>query len=269
MVMTSRNEPFVKALRRFGLLAGASESTLRGLASSVGARRVARGVCLWRAGMRADQVVLLQNGYLSARGSSGGAARSVFAFTGPGEVANAEFVLRWGVHAAGAYVSSERVDLLVLEASTLERFAHEDPALRRALEGAAARGSGSLALKLKVLRAGDAPPRFATLLSSVAERYGQAQPGGEVRVLNAPSLPDLASYAGIAADVATGLLARWTAQGIVRLEAGALLVEAPPALKALAQSEGTATVCGPSRSSGVICRAALRGEPVPLRALPE
>jgi CRP-like cAMP-binding protein len=265
--MAFRNDLFVQALRRFELLAGVSDETLGALSAEVGARRVSRGVCLWRTGMKAEQVVFVQSGFVSMRGASGGSGRAVYAFVGPYEVSSAEFALRWGVYGASAYVSSDRVDLLVLETSSLARAAQTDPALRRALEGAAARGPVSFEPKLQVLYAGAAPRRLAALTVHLAERYGRTLTGGAVRVPTMPSLPDLAAYAGLNASVATEHFGTWAAQGIARLESGGLLVESMPALESLAYDSTPGVACEPARSSGVIRRSALKGESLQARAL--
>lgn len=267
MAMTLRNDLFVQALRRFELFSGASEATLCALSLEVAGRRVSRGICLWRSGMKADQVVFVQNGFVSMRGASGGAGRSVYAFAGPGDTPGAECALRWGVRSSNAYVSSERVDLLVLETSSLARVAASDPALRRALEAATARGQAAFGPKLQVLYAGATQRRLATLALHLAERHGRPLAGNGARVRAVPSLTDLAAFAGVNAAAASELLGTWAAQGIARLESGDLVIESVPSLESLAYDSGSGVTCGPSRSSGVIRRNVLRGESLPLRAL--
>jgi CRP-like cAMP-binding protein len=208
--------------------------------------------------MRAEQVIMVQSGTVALRSSSGGAGRAVFAFVGAGEVAGAEFASRWGVHGANAVVSSERVDLVFLDTPLLAQAARNDAGLRRSLEGAA-QGTDVLRAKMRVLRAGGPPSRLAALVSSLVERYGQPEPGGQMRVPNAPSLPDLAAYAGVSAEVATAQFGEWATQGIAHLEQGSILVETPPSIEALAWSKSSGA-CSTARSSGVVRRSALLGD---------
>ncbi|HEU4403737.1 MAG TPA: hypothetical protein VFS43_00355 [Polyangiaceae bacterium] len=265
--MTFRNDLLVQALRRFELLAGAADETLCELARAAVSRRVSRGICLWRAGLRAEQVVFVQGGFVSMRGASGGVGRAVYAFAGPSDVSGAEYARRWGVHTANAYVSSERVDLLVIEAAALARAAAGDPALAVALEAASARGPAAFEPKLQVLYAGAAPRRLATLTLYLAERYGRPLAGGSTRVPSMPSLPDLAAYAGVSAAATTEHFGNWAARGIARLEAGGLLIESPSELESIAYDPSPGVACGPSRSSGVVRRSLLWGESLQARAL--
>jgi CRP-like cAMP-binding protein len=257
--MPSRNDLLVRALRKFEFLAGARASTIDDLSIRVGSRRVARGVCLWRTGMRADQVIMIQSGTVALRSSSGGAGRAVFSFVGAGEVAGAEFASRWGVYGANAVVSSERVDLLFFDTPLLVQMARTDDGLRRSLDSFA-QGNDVLRAKMRVLQAGGPSNRLAAVVASLVERFGQPELGGQMRVPNAPSLPDLAAYAGVSAEIATAQFGEWATLGIARLEQGGILVEAPPSMEALAWGKGSAGACSSARSSGVVRRSALLGE---------
>lgn len=257
--MVFRNEALLRALRRFELLANTSDETVRRLALEAVSRRVARGFCLWRSGMRADQVILVRSGYVAVRGASGGAGRSVYTFVGPGDVSGVEPSLDWGVRTASAYVSSERAEFYVLDPVVLSRTARKDPALARALESAYALGPAAFEPKMRVLHAGSPARRLATLLTSLVERHGRVLSGGMMQLPNAPSLLDLAAYACLNPEAATALLSTWTVQGIVRLDEGNLVVESPESLENLAVPNARSSG-DDLRTSGVIRRSVPCGE---------
>jgi CRP-like cAMP-binding protein len=222
-----------RTLRAFRPFADLSAGALADLWAGARAQRLPRGARLFRVGQPVNEIFLLGRGLVSVHQAGDAQGKLVVDFGGPGDVLGLAEGAPTFAYRASATVASHQAHVIAIGASEFAAVLRREPALGRALAGAA----GSLESKLRVVAAGTASARLATTLLALASRYGRVGALGEIVLPFAPPVAELAAFAGVPRALAARTIDRWSTQELVFVYDEALVIEAPWALESLAKGE--------------------------------
>lgn len=216
-------------LRKHAAFARLDDHTLDELARVAAIQRLRRGEALWRAGERANALVVIGHGLVKVLLPATGARDLVLGLYGPGESVGDASVLDGAQYPAEALALTEPV--------TVARVPREN--LLAALErnGAAsiefARGIGramATANRRISLFTASAEERLASTLMELGERFGDEMEDGSTLIPLRLTRAELAALVGTTVETTIRTLSRWSREGLVSTIDGGLTVHDPSAL---------------------------------------
>jgi len=200
------------ALRGNPLFSGLGEAQAEALARASSRRVVERGEALFRAGEPADSVTLVVSGLLKVVRYTGDATETILGLFGPKEAVGLIAALQRRPYPATAIALSERVEVLCVRSADVAEAMGRDPALAMAINQALMYQAKILHEKIDVMSAGSVPQRLASLLLTMAERFGDELEDGTTVVPVALSRGELSSLIGARVETTIRMLSRWQKQ---------------------------------------------------------
>lgn len=206
------------------------------------ARRVPmkHGERAWRMGDPGWAFAFVSKGIVKIVRQRPGGRSDILGIFGPGEAIGTIAAVRGSPYPADAVAVTAHAEIVQIPRAEVLAVAHEDAAFATALaEGCANRAAG-LRDMTAVLSAGSVETRLAALVCEIAERFGDEDEDGTLRVPVALSRGDLAAFVATSTETAIRTLSRWAKDGLVSSYEGGLLVHDPAKLRAIAARAPTA-----------------------------
>jgi CRP/FNR family transcriptional regulator len=216
-------------LRKNASLSRLDDHTIEELGRVTTVQRLRRSEALWRAGERANSLVVVGHGLVKVLLPATGARDLVLGLFGPGESVGDAQVLD------GAQYPAESVALT--EPVTIGRVPREN--LLAALErnGLAsiefARSIGrqvAIANRRIALFTASAEERLASTIIELGERFGDEMEDGSTLIPLRLTRAELAALVGTTVETTIRTLSRWSREGLVSTIDGGLTVHDPSAL---------------------------------------
>lgn len=227
---SARLEKILGSSRLFGTL---EPALIADLARRTTLRRCVRGDALWRTGEVATHFSVIQSGIVKIVRPMPGSADAIVALFGPRESIGDAAALQSSAYPADALVVSEHAEILRIEAALLLAAMRTRPEVATALNRALLAHTKALDEKIRIMSAGAVPRRLATLLTGLAERFGDEDEGGVVRIPLVISRGELACLIGARVETTIRTIRAWEKAGLVEtlpegfvLKSAAALTEA-------------------------------------------
>ncbi len=201
------------------------------LAQVASVRRLRADEHLWRAGDEASAMTVVLRGLLEIRRPAPGGEEALLALFGPREPVGLTAVLERGAYPADAIALSDEVEVLRVPAAAFHDAMDRSPTLARAVQGALIEHSHALRAKIDVLSAGPVPRRLAALLLHLAERFGDEDEQGAVRIPVALSRTRLAHLVAARVETIIRTASRWQKAGWLETGPDGFVVRDPAELR--------------------------------------
>jgi CRP-like cAMP-binding protein len=219
-------------LRAAPLFSRLEPALLASLAAEARLRSWKAGNYLWRAGEEATHFTIIQSGLVEIRREVG-AETAVMGLFGAREVVGLPAVLERTPYPAAAVALSRVVEALQVRAQpVLDRLGRDAP-LALAVNRALLAHDRALRTKIDVLSAGGVPQRLAALLLHLAERFGDEDGQGGLRIPVAISRVQLAHLVGARPETVIRTLGQWRRAGRFLASREALTLPRPAELERL------------------------------------
>ena len=211
----SSSPTMLVTLRSLALLRGLGDGALEGLARVSHKRSLERGEPLFRVGERALEATLITSGLVKVVRFLPDGSEAILGLFGPREAVGLVAVLQQRPYPATAIALTDRVTVVCIRApEMLEAMAHE-PALALSLNGALVSQAQILRTKIDVMSAGAVSQRLASLLASLAERFGDELDDGTTFLPVVLSRGELSSLVGARVETTIRVLSAWRKQDLV------------------------------------------------------
>lgn len=205
-------------------------------AFAAGARRISvrAGETAFRSGEPAHTFVFVARGIVKLVRSRCGRSAIADIF-GPGEAVGAPFALRDVAYPVDAVAVTPVAELVEIPRLEVLEAARREPPFALALAEACAVGAGRMYDAHAIMAAGGTEARLAALLGDLAERFGDVDEDGLLRVPLALSRGELAACICTTTETVIRLMSRWAREGLVDTEAGGFVIRDVERLRALAE----------------------------------
>lgn len=203
-------------------------------------RTLVRGDSLWIAGEPATHFAIVVSGLVKVVQTLPDGADAIVGLFGPRESVGDAAVVGRAAYPAGAVVASDRAEIVRVEAgpvlSRMETRADVAHAINRALLD----HTHALQEKIRVMSAGAVPKRLATLLLTLAERFGDEPEEGGLVIPLAISRGELACLIGARVETTIRCIRGWEKAGIVETNDDGFVVRDVEALRAATRASDAA-----------------------------
>ena len=196
-------------------------------------RYSARQTVFWEGGP-GDALFVTLSGYLKAVTSGAEGKEVLLNVMGPGEVIGELSVLD-GQPRSASVVALESSQLATIERDPLLEVLRASPNLAIRLVEVLAQRLRNLSKRCENISSMDISSRLADVLVSLAEKHGQ-RTGRDVRIPVRLSQQDLGSMVGATRESVNKQLRHWTHDGVLKQEAGRVIITDFDALRSLAAS---------------------------------
>ncbi|MBN8616766.1 MAG: Crp/Fnr family transcriptional regulator [Deltaproteobacteria bacterium] len=202
-------------LRGMALLRGMSDAGLEELARVSHRRELERGAALFRAGEATLEVTIITSGLVKVVRYLPDGSEVILGLFGPREAVGLVAVLQQRPYPATALALTHQVAVLCIRSAEVLRAMSREPSLALALNGALLSQSQVLRAKIDVMSAGSVAQRLASLLGSLAERFGDELEDGTTFLPVSLSRGELSSLVGARVETTIRVLSTWRKQGLV------------------------------------------------------
>jgi CRP-like cAMP-binding protein len=192
-----------------------------------------REAIVWE-GEAGGSLFLIISGYFKALTMGAGGKELVFSVMGPGEVFGELSVLD-GQPRSASIVALQGGDLAVLERDALFSLLRSSPTVTIQLLLEVCQRLRQLSQRCENISSLAVSARLAQVLVGLAGRHGQRQ-GRTICIPVRLSQQELGSMVGATRESVNKLLKSWADKGVLRREAGCVVISDLPALKAIAES---------------------------------
>ena len=229
-----RPDEIESRLRACVLFREVSPERLRAFARETTPRRFEDSQTLWHAGEAPSSFTLIQRGLVQVlrRMPSGDVA--TLGLFGPRESVGTVAVLNRKPYPAEAVASADLVEVLCVRAEPVVQAMAEDPALSLAFNRALCDHSEMLRSRIDVLSAGAVPSRVATLLLHLADRFGDTDDEGVLRVPLTLSRTSLARLVSARVETVIRVVSDWQKRGLLATESSGFALRDAEAIRAIA-----------------------------------
>lgn len=224
-------------LRGSSLFRGLAPRHLEGLERASHRRAVERGEALFRAGDEADSITLITVGLVKVVRYLPDTTETILGLFGPRELVGLIAALQGHAYPATAIALSQRVEVLSVRSAAVLEVMRQETALALTINQALIYQAKILHEKIDVMSAGAVPQRLASLLLTLAERFGDEQEGHSTLVPVVLSRGELSSLVGARVETVIRVLSRWQKQGILETSREGFLLRDISALAAVQRSK--------------------------------
>lgn len=229
-----RSEDIVPRLLANPLFHDVSIERLREFAQETTLRRFEEGQSLWHAGEQASHLTLLLRGLVQVVRRLPNGDVSTIGLFGPREPIGTVAVIHRRPYPAEAVALSEVVEALCIRAEPVLVAMTTDPTLALAFNRLLCETSSVLRDRIGVLSAGSVPRRLATLLLQLADRFGDIDDDGVMRVPVALSRGALARLVSARVETVIRTASEWQKRSLLGTDAGGFELLDVAALKRIA-----------------------------------
>ncbi len=229
-----RMERLLSASRLFS---GIESSLMSDLAQRATMKHLSRGERLWRAGDTASQFTLIQSGLVKIMRRTPDGTEAIVALFGPRESVGDVAVIGRRAYPADALVASESADVVRIDAQPILAVMDTRPDVARRMSCTLVEHTQLLHTKIGVLSAGAVPKRLATLLLSLAERFGDEHDDGSLSIPVAVSRSELACLVSARVETTIRTIRQWERSGVVSTKDDGFTLHDPGALQRVLRSE--------------------------------
>lgn len=233
----TREEEFLRHLRRFPLFQSLSDAQLRPLAMRVFVKAYEDRETVVRQGEPGGDMFAILAGHLkvTARGRSGKDA--LLALMGPGEVFG-EVTLLDGSPRSATVTCLEPTQLLVVQRETFLGFLEMAPSVAIHLVAALSRRLRKISERSEDIAFLDVSRRLAKTLLKLARDYGDVDGGAsDVRIGLKLTQQELGELVGATRESVNKHLNHWAQQGVLRIEDQHVVVADSQAMRTMADFE--------------------------------
>lgn len=203
-------------LSRTTLFTGASAQTIARVGEHARLMKVPSGAALFRKGDPADSLLLIRRGIVQiVRPGEEAVTLGIF---GPREPVGLSAMLDRAHYPADAIAACD-VEVVRAPADIVLDAMAEDHGLALSINRALIAHTRALQAKIAMLTAGEVSARLATLLSHLADRFGDEDEEGKTVVPVALSRGDLARLVGVRPETVIRVMSRWQKAGLVETSA--------------------------------------------------
>jgi CRP-like cAMP-binding protein len=221
---------------RVPLFASLGPEGQRAVAAIARTQRYAPGKHVFRQGDPSGPLFAVLSGYLKRTVTGREGRDIVLTMMGPGELFG-EISLLDGAPRSATISAVAAAEVLVIEREAFLEFLQTHPeAAIKLLQVLAARVR-RLSDEREEIASLDIAARVAKKLTELAAQFGEASESGELRIGFRLSQQDLGNWVGATRESVNKSLKRLNQRGLLRLDAGYILVSDVPGLKQLACSE--------------------------------
>jgi len=216
-------------LRKNPAICRLEDHTIEDLARVTSVQRLRRGEALWRAGERANSLVIVGHGLVKVLLPATGARDLVLGLYGPGESVGDASVLEGAQYPAESLALTEPVTIARIPRdalmTALERNGGASLEFARAIGRAMAVANRRIALFTA-----SAEERLASTIIELGERFGDEMEDGSTLIPLRLTRAELAALVGTTVETTIRTLSRWSREGLVSTIDGGLTVHDPSAL---------------------------------------
>ncbi len=195
-------------------------------------RPMVRGDHLWAAGETATHFTIVHSGLLKVVQTLPGGSDAIVGLFGPRESVGDTAVVERATYPAAAIVASDHAEVVRVEAAPILARMETRTDVARAIHRALLDHTHALQEKIRVMSAGAVPKRLATLLLTLAERFGDEPDGGGLVIPLAISRGELASLIGARVETTIRCIRQWEKAGVVETHADGFVVRDVEAIRA-------------------------------------
>lgn len=233
----SRAPAIQTSLRGMPLFSGVSDRQLEALARVAHRKSIARGEALFRSGEPSDCVVIITRGLVKVVRHAPDGSENILGLFGPRDAVGLIAVLSRKPFPATAIALTEPVDAVCLPASAVLEAMKQDAALAMSVNQSVTQQATVLRVKIDVMSAGQVAQRLASLLVSLAERFGDEQEDGTTLVPVVLTRGELSCLVGARVETTIRALSAWQKQGLLETTKDGFVLRDPAALAALQRGE--------------------------------
>ena len=214
-----KREELARKLRRFDLFASLPLPALKEIAALTRLRAYRRGEFLWQRGDTAQQVVLIDSGFVTAARRDRCGASKTYGLFGPGDSLGL-FAFWAGAHyPTDAVALNEGLTVVVIDASDLTRLAQKYPPLAGKLQAEVTRFTEAFINKIEIISAGTISQRLAVLMMQLVSRYGVDREGERARLPICLTLEQISEIIGARVETVARGLGQWKRAGWLSTDA--------------------------------------------------
>jgi CRP-like cAMP-binding protein len=195
---------------------GVAPATLDRMAAVAAVRELTAGRTLWRTGESAAWLTVIARGMMKiARRMPTGESVTMGIF-GPRDAVGLLAVIDGIDYPADAIALSKHVVVVTVPVAVVHTALETDPALARALMSRVANHARFLHNKIHIVSSGSVPARLATLLLSLADRYGDELENGDTCIPIDMTRRTMAEFIEARVETVIRTMSAWQTKGIVR-----------------------------------------------------
>ena len=237
---TLQGQRMERLLAASRLFSGIEPALMSDLAQRATVKHLSRGERLWRVGDAANQFTLIQAGLVKIMRRAPDGSEAIVALFGPRESVGDVAVIGRRAYPAEAVVASESADVVRIDAQPILAVMDTRPDVARRMSCTLVEHTQLLHTKIGVLSAGAVPKRLATLLLSLADRFGDELEDGSLSIPVAVSRSELACLVSARVETTIRTIRLWERAGFVSTEDDGFVLHDPAALNRILRAEDTA-----------------------------
>lgn len=230
---TATGVALLTTLRATELFRGLGERQLEELARVSHRRSLERGDAVFKVGETAATVNLITAGLVKVVRHLPDASEAILGLFGPREAVGLVAVLQERPYPATAIALTARVELVCVRSNEVLEAMALEPTLALSLNRALVSKAQILRTKIDVMSAGAVAQRLASLLASLAERFGDELEDGTTCLPIALSRGELSSLVGARVETTIRILSAWQKQGLVETTREGFIIRDPHTLLAV------------------------------------
>lgn len=227
----SRSSGIATSLKGMPIFHGVGDRQLGALASVGHRKTIARGQALFRAGDAADCVVILTRGLVKVVRQPSDGSENILGLFGPRDAVGLIAVISRRPYPATAIALTEQVEAVCLPAGAVLDAMKQDAGLAMSVNQSLTQQATVLRSKIDVMGAGQVAQRLASVLVSLAERFGDEQEDGTTLVPVVLTRGELSSLVGARVETTIRVLSAWRKQGLLETTKSGFLLRDPSALE--------------------------------------
>lgn len=238
MTATSQNAQRIERVLASSLLfKGLDPALIADIARTASVRQLERTEHLWRAGDAAKAFAIILTGLVKIVRRMPDGTEAILAIFGPRESVGDVAVIGRRTFPADAVVASEQAEILRVEAEPILAVMDRKPDVAATFHRTMVSHTQLLHAKIGVMSAGAVPKRLATLLLSLAERFGDEHEDGTVTIPVAISRGELACLVSARVETTIRAIRQWERAGLVSTEANGFVLHDVTALEKLTRAD--------------------------------
>lgn len=203
------------SLKGMPIFAGVAEPRLEALARSAHRKTIVRGDALFKAGEPADCVVILCRGLVKVVRYAPDGAESILGLFGPRDAVGLIAVVSRKPFPATAIALTDQVEAVCLPSALMLDAMKQDATLAMAVNQSLTQQATVLRNKIDVMSAGQVAQRLASLLTNLAERFGDEREDGATMVPVVLTRGELSGLVGARVETTIRVLSAWQKQGLL------------------------------------------------------
>lgn len=226
---------FLPLLRVSRLFGGLDEQQLLEFARAAHCAQYVSGDYLWHAGQPALAATIIVSGLVKICRPQRHGASTILGLFGPRESVGDVALVSGKGYPADALAASDAVEVLRIERRAVIGAMERVPEVGMALNRSLIEHTDTLRGKIDVLTAGPVECRLYTLITYLAERFGDEMEDGSVEIPVALSRADLAGLVSTTVETTIRVMSRWQKANLLATSRRGFLIRDLDALGASAE----------------------------------